>query len=181
MRRSDSSTSSTTQTTVNNYDQRSVVDNTGGILGSGNTVTITDGGSVREALGAFVDATGYSMATAQIVARQATDTAAGMLRESLGAMADTTESAFQFSERANNTTAVTTRDTYARALGFAGDAIDSTRATTQSALSAVADAGKRVADAFATARDSDTGNRSLVMVGLIVAGVVGIAALARRG
>jgi hypothetical protein len=174
MRRSSSSSSSTTSSEVNNYDQRSVVDNTGGIFGSGNqvdnsltvidsrTITQTDAGAVRASMDALTNSLSIGFD--------------GL--EGIGAQNQRSiERAFDSADLQS----MTAREAILSAFDLQGDAQRNSRETYASALSYADSALNAATNAYKTNADSSSGNRTVILAAIAVVGIVGAGLIFRRG
>jgi hypothetical protein len=160
-----SRTSNTTNLSVDN--STDVLDQSGnsGAIGRGNTVITSDQGAIT---------------AAGQIAQSALSGAFG----TFGALNDSMRSLSDRAFWSADNFADLTRDSYSDSLGFA----DRTQSRAMSSIDTVArtlevsaDAQRRsVADAYATAQDSATGNRTLMFVALAVVGAIGIAAFMSR-
>jgi hypothetical protein len=164
-----SRSSSSTTTNLSVDSSTDILDQSGnnGVLGSGNTVitTVSDNGATEASRAVSIEAL---RSGAEGVSQ---------LGDFFGRGADRLfDSADKFG--------TLTRDAYRDSLGFADKsqdrAFDSVGMVART-LEASADSSRRsVADAFKTAQDSATGNRTLMFVALAVVGVVGVAVFARK-
>lgn len=138
------SNTSTTQTTVNNYDQRSVIDAGGGIVGEGNTVVNETNTNVMSSDPLAFDLAGRSVA-------QVGDSFADLI------------AAGQSMVGANT-------DAFTKAIAGAMDLAKGAQSAQGRALESVARAGQdasaAAASAYQGAADSASGTRQITMLGI---------------
>lgn len=151
-----SSSSSSTQNTSQYYDQRSVVDAGGGLVGTGNTwvQSTTDGGAVS--------------AIRDIGALQA-DMAKRLVDTNASTTSSVTSGAFDLAKNAQE-----------GAMSSFGDVLNLTKAVVSQAGAQASSAATTAAAAYQSAADTASGNKTLIYAAIAAVAVVGLAVAFRK-
>jgi len=184
-----SSNSSSTSASTQNYDQRMVVDGGSiGINGSGNRITMTDGGAVRDALDFAGTANALSLAVASTTTDRALDSADRAMQlvttstenayrstaDALGFAGDALGKTIDIGKRGLEISAEQQRINADGLLSGMGKLIDFAKDTASTARQVSENAQSNVAAAYSNVQEISTGQRFLVAGALAIAGVVAV-------